>query len=141
MWWINVVGAASSIVGLFITLFVAWSVRQLRMRFAARIRTPDLLKRLRQLSRELSSELRGWDGGDLPNETRVNLHQIEAIVRMGQRHLTSDARMAARRLARQIETLPPTPDADGIWEVYYRLQALIETLSELQKEQRSGVDA
>lgn len=126
-------GNVSSIAGLGVTLFVAWSVRRLRQQYSFKARLPQILHKLSERASALSSLLNDFERnrGDI----QLELSQTKPLLKSLRSKLSRAQRKSCKNLNAEIDLALRVPVyRKSVWNVYVSIQTLIQELEELNQD-------
>ena len=136
--WLSIAGSFASLLGLAISLWLLREVSRLKSNFRQRIRTPQLVRSLESLLKELFLLLEGLDALDKVSSTpRIDalLSRIAAVAEEGATILSGPARQAARRAASTIRYRRLPTSLEGAWNAHHEAMELQEALAQSGKSQ------
>ena len=140
--YIDILGSASSAVGLLLTLFLVYQAAKLRQSFVRRARLPEINKDLKKMASELSKNLGDWDTDK--NPVFESLSNIRALLENVSPRLPSEER---RKVESYLLQLRPRKymflrspiserNLESSWALYTELSGLLTTLHQLEKDQK-----
>ena len=129
--WTGIYGLAVSSIGLFLSGYAAWGIRQIKTRFLIKARLPTLGKSLQKNAGKLSDMA---EEQPVPQQERTNLFSaIEANLNAVRRHAPSQLRKSQKEtqrafclLSRQASEQPDVAigTLTAFWETYEKIQLL-----------------
>jgi len=127
------IGAVASVVGLAITVFIAFGVRKIKRSFLAKARLPELIRRLDKHASRLSSYL-----SDFPrfgDKARYELAQSQATLRSVERKLQGEQRRSCRTVRKMIsKQRRRNVTSDDVARTYEEMTFLLQALKEYQQD-------
>lgn len=126
------IGSYASLIGLLITVYVAYQLRQIRNTYIFRVRAPEFIKLLSRRASKLI-EL----GGDFDNSQQsigLEIAVADVTLRTMQSRMRGQSRRAVKQLRNSIKDYRQNPDRDKIYRLYTEIHTVIEEVKELQKE-------
>ncbi len=133
---LSLFGSVASILGLLVSIYVLREIRNLKKKFLFRARVPQLLNAIKGYSKGISSKLRDFEGSK--RELETDLSKCNATLKNLSLKVDGNAKEITKRLTKKIRKQKQPLKKDEIWEIYNDLQALIESLSHLQKDIKWG---
>jgi hypothetical protein len=136
----------AGILGLAVTISVAWGVRRFRRQIQGIQRIPDIKDGLQKLASQLVKVL-----GDFPDSERqvnVCLSQILANLKiLSDTSTTPDIKRTARQIVKKIGNIDRSSifikdkkaKDEKAWEIYAHVNGLLEKLRHLEAEQKKGL--
>ena len=130
------IGNVASILGIGLSIYLIYNVREIRKSYLFAARAPDLLKRLRSHSSKIKDLLQAFD---------VSKHEIEAEFARCSPILESLKRKVGRQERKSISAVVQIIAAkkslfavpkDAVWDMYTELLRVEEELSNLQKDKQ-----
>lgn len=142
--WVGVIGSWSSILGLLVSVYVLWEVRQIRRQFLLRLRIGDLLQALQNQAAEMSTSLNDFE--ESHHEVGVIFAHCESTLQNLQSKLSGDEKRQIRNLIKSLRSYhrlgflrkKRNLDYDEAWRAYTALQGIIESIRHLREDIRSG---
>jgi hypothetical protein len=144
---INSIGNIASIIGVFISLYLIYALRKIHKHFLFKARFPELKRSLSDKSSKLSDLLQDFDNNK--PDIKHNLRLIETILKNCEKKVDGEYKKSVSTLKIEIGKfnnsnskinkmfnyyIPITHD--NVWEVYSKLQALIEDLNQKLKDSK-----
>lgn len=140
--WINDIGTLSSIVGLFITIFILYEAKKIRESFLRRARLPEVIKELSTANNKISKSLQNW-----PNEEKSGIHQLTIAKELLENLRSKLPEQEKKKVSAFIQKLEvkswlifsstiTEANEDKAWELYSGLSGLITSLKQLQKDSK-----
>jgi hypothetical protein len=112
--------AVFTFVGFFITLWVLWSVRNIRANFTARAMLPDVIKELHNSSSAVSSTLSNWPMQR--NEAVGHFKTATSLLKSGMSYAEKADRKKLRAVYKKMEaassSVPIKLTFDEAWDLY-----------------------
>lgn len=130
--WVTNLGNIASIIGMGISLYVLFEVRNIKRRFLFKARIPELVASLRKQAKELNSLLRTFDRS--ANEIEAALSVCEATVANLAPKLQGETRKAARSFQEHVKQRQAPISKEYTYQLYAKLQALIEAVSHVERD-------
>lgn len=142
--WVGVIASWSSILGLLVSVYVLWEVRQIRRQFLLRLRISDLLQALQNQAAEMSIRLNDFE--ESRHEVQVILARCESTLRSILPKLSGAEKRPTKHLITLLRSYQRSGwlrkksklDLDEAWRVYTALQGIIESIGHLREDIRSG---
>lgn len=126
-------GSVASITGLAVTIWVVWTVRNIRNYYVVRTRVPDLAKRLRKHAVNLSEYL-----NDLPtfaHPAAAELALLEATLGSIKGKLGGDPKKTVKRLLKTVRDARSAPVLEEPTRaIYVELVKANEQIKQLQED-------
>ncbi|MEK6299239.1 MAG: hypothetical protein AABO41_00830 [Acidobacteriota bacterium] len=132
--WLNIIGSVASIVGIALSVYVIYNLRQIRRSYMFTARAPDLLKRLKAHSSQVKKLLIDFDNSR--DEIEAELALCSAVLGSLLNKVSRNERKTILNVIQLIaenRTLGEQ-SKDQVWMVYKRLVGVGETLRNLQKD-------
>ncbi len=139
---INKIGSISSVVALFVTVFLFIEARKIRNSFLRRARLPEINKELAKYTSEVSENLKKWEVDKNPalekfSTIRALLENLRTKLPPEERKKVESylSRLKPRRylfLKGSISDL----SEDSAWELYTDLNGLVTSLQQLAKDSK-----
>lgn len=144
---INSIGSIASIIGALISLYLIYALRKIYKHFLFKARFPELKKSLSNKASKLIELFKEFDNNK--PEIKHNLRLIETILKNLEKKLHGECKRSVSNLKMEIAKfnnsnsklnkilnnyVPIT--TDNVWEIYSKLQALIEELNQKLKDSK-----
>ncbi|HEX8584351.1 MAG TPA: hypothetical protein VF680_08070 [Allosphingosinicella sp.] len=135
---LSLVGAALSYYGVLFSLYAALEVRNISKRYLFKLRSPDILKKLRKISKAVNA---------IASEPSRNLHaqsffhELPVVVRASKRLSSTEVKRVAREVDRALHLLikqgiPNSPnnitagEVRGYWDLFQKISELADEMNE-----------
>lgn len=134
--WLSIIGSVASIVGIGLSIYVIYNLRQIRKSYIFTARAPDLVKALRSHSSKIK---------DLLNEFETSIDEIEAELARCSPVLESLRTKVGRQERRSISDVVRLISANktlsagsknAVWDIYKELLKVEEEMRNLQKDKQ-----
>ena len=128
------IGSVASILGIGLSLYVVYNVREIRKSYLFAARAPDLLKRLRSHSAKINELLEEFDASIA--EIEAELARCSSILESLGAKVSRHERRSISLVIRQInlnKTLS-IESRDVVWEIYKELLKVDEEMTNLLKD-------
>ena len=144
---INSIGSIASIIGALISLYLIYALRKIHKHFLFKARFPELKKSLSNKASKLIELFQEFDNNK--PEIKHTLRLIETILKNLEKKLHGEYKSSVSNLKMEITKfnnsnsklnkflynyVPIT--TDNVWEIYSKLQALIEELNQKLKDSK-----
>lgn len=124
-----------SIVGFIITLYVFFAVRGIKKFYQFKARVPDLNKKLRAHSSELSNCLNDFDGSSPKIEEELAL--VEITLKSIKRKTDGDIKQSISNALKQIRNYPSVNEKQHeLRSIYVHLIQIVEEITDRRKDQQ-----
>ena len=137
--WLNYTAAVSSIIGLVISAFLLYQIKEIRKSFVRRARLPEISSEFSKVSSNLLKSLKDW-----PKEKRLGITQVHIAVGLlnnaAKKVPDADKRRINQAIAklckRSFFRMEPVNDAtlDEAWVFYNELSSVNTFLEQLVKD-------
>lgn len=128
------VGDTSSLIGMFISLYVLFEVNRLQKKFLFKARLPQLLASLKKYAKTFSSNLQSFD--DSRRDIETNLSKSLSTLKNLKNKVSGDSKQETKNLIKKIQKRETPITKDYLWEIYNDLQALIDSLGHLHEDKQ-----
>lgn len=126
-------GSYASLIGLILTLYVAWSLRNIRNNYIFRLKAPAFLRKLTKHASTLISFGNEFE----TSRQRIDLELAvsDVTLRSMQRRMRGHSKKAVKQLRRLIKDYKQNGgDLEQFYAIYREMQRVLEEVKELQKE-------
>lgn len=145
--WVAPLADVVSLLGFLITVWILRQTTSIKKSFALRVRIPESRQSLETISSTLLKNLRGWP--DSQSEIFADLARAQAVLMNLSRKLPRKEGELVNELLKRIGIpksrilfwIHPEQKAfskDELWEVYGKLQGVIESLRQTEQDSRWG---
>jgi len=139
---INKIGSISSIIGVFITVFLFIEARKIRDSFIRRARLPEVCRELAKTTSQVASHLKKWETDKML--AIESLFRVKALLENIFSRLPSDEK---RKVAAYLSNSKPKKwlflnsslaaiTEDRAWELYTELTGVVTSLQQLVKDSK-----
>jgi hypothetical protein len=127
-------GNIASIISLVMTIFIFFSVKNIKEHFIARIRLPGLNKTLKDHSKKINSYLSDFDNNERVIKTEIKC--FESTLKNLKSKVPGKNRKEIKQVLRKIKKVTNPITNDEAWEIYNDLLATILTVENILKDIR-----
>jgi hypothetical protein len=135
---LSLVGATLSYYGVLFSLYAALEVRNISKRYLFKLRSPDILRKLRRISKAVNA-VASEPSGNLRSQSFF--HELPVVVRASKRVSSSEVRRVAKEVDEALryltrQGLPYAPDnimageITGYWDLFQKISELADEMSE-----------
>ena len=122
----------ASIIGVLFTAFILIEIKIIKRKFLFKARIPELLRSLKNHAKEISQKLNDFD--DSMRDIETNLTRCSATLKNLKSKVDRNTGQTTQRLIKRIQKRHKPLQKEDVWKIYNDLQALIDSLSHLQKD-------
>lgn len=136
---VGVVGSYSSIIALFITIWIIGSFRRMKREFLFQARSPELMQKLSSHRSELSSLLNTYPASQ--DDIAVELRRCQATLQNLNSMLNRKKKTSMKKVLKKVKNSASTKNSvykEQVREVYLDLVLLEEELHNLSQDYRWG---
>jgi hypothetical protein len=130
---LDVIANYLGIIGFFVTIYIAWSIRKVRNRYIFRIKAPQFVKALSKQA----SMLIDYANEFVSNQAVIGdeFARIDVRLKAMQGRMTGGAKKAVKDLRKLIKEYERAPANEGKFRLAYRgVQRVIEEVKEYQED-------
>ncbi|MFO1431348.1 MAG: hypothetical protein U1F76_14600 [Candidatus Competibacteraceae bacterium] len=145
--WVAQFADIASLLGFLITVWILLQTTSIKRYFVLRVRVPESRQSLEKISSALLQNLHKWP--DSQSEIGADLARAQAVLMNLSRKLPRKEGKLISELLQRIGTPKPrilsrkypeqkATSKDELWEVYNKLQGVIESLNQTEQDSRWG---
>lgn len=135
---LSLVGASLSYYGVLFSLYAALEVRSISKRYLFKLRSPDILKKLRSISKAVNA-VASEPSGNLRSQSFF--HELPVVVRASKRMSSSEVKRVAKEVDEALHYLttqgiPYSPnhitagEIRGYWDLFQKISELADEMNE-----------
>lgn len=129
---VDKVGDTSSVIGMFISLYVLFEVNRIKNKFLFKARLPQLIKSLKDNAKVFSGNLQNFE--DSSRDIETNLSKTISTLKNIKYKISGVPKKDTINLLKKINKRTKPITKDYLWDIYNDLQALIDSLGYLTED-------
>lgn len=140
--WLTDIGSVSSVIGLFVTIFLFIEARKIRNSFLRRARLPTVTRELSKITSQISKSLKNWDQDK--SLALEKFAKVKGLISNIKKKLPSEEQ---KQINEFLSKLQPTKyfifqssisdiNLDMAWNLYTDLNTVVTTLEQLIEDSK-----
>jgi predicted PurR-regulated permease PerM len=125
------IGSVASILGLVLTILIFLSLRKIRRFYVFTARVPELLDKLTKHAGKISEYQKEFSNSQ--QEIELELSKAEVVLKSLKKKVSRQTKSSINNVLKTVKTYYNSiSDSKSLWEVYVKIQILIDEIKELQ---------